>query len=227
MARRSGAKLPKGTTVVDFRSEAAILAKLGSEAKLRAEYSRQRSIIRKRIERMKEAGETTNQFYQRFGDLKRALPTAKGLSTSEMAKRMAATARAIGGGYQATLTEVKTSRKAAMERVRREAEDVGDLETADFLSKELTPKQAEKVGKVWAIVRAVMGKSIGKTLGSGDTDVKIHQVVIEGGQSVLGMASQVLTDFDADIATLETIKERFTQTGKTRVAWAKAHRRGK
>lgn len=227
MARRTGARLPEGTTVVDFRSPASILEALGSDAAIRKEYSRQRSIIRKRIERMAQAGETANQFYQRFGDLKRALPTAKGMSTQEMAQRMAAMARAIGGGYQSTLTEVKEARKSAMERVRQEAEEAGDDMTASFLSKELTPKQAEKVGRVWNIIRGVMGKSIGKVIGSSGIDVKIHETVIDGrGQSVLSMAAQVLSDYDADISTLETLRDRFTQTGKTRVAWAKAHRRG-
>lgn len=226
MAARTGAKLPQGTSIVDFRSPAAILNALGSEKAIRAEYSRQRSIIRKRIERMEKAGETTNTFYQRFGDMKRAIPTAKGLSTEEMKQRLAAMARAIGGGYQSTLTEVKAARKAAMERVRQEAEDAGDAATADFLGKELTPKQAEKVGRVWNIVRGVMGRSLGKLIGSGDMDVKITRVVMEGKQSVLSMAAQVLSDYDADIATLEILRERFTQTGKTRVAWSKAHGRG-
>ena len=226
MAARTGAKLPQGTSIVDFRSPAAILAALGSEKVIRAEYSRQRSIIRKRIERMEKAGETTNTFYQRFGDMKRAIPTAKGLSTEEMSQRLAAMARAIGGGYQSTLTDVKAARKTAMERVRQEAEEAGDDITADFLGKELTPKQAEKVGRVWNIVRGVMGRSLGKLIGSGDMDVKIHRIVMGGKQSVLSMAAQVLSDYDADIATLETLQERFTQTGKTRVAWAKAHGRG-
>ena len=250
MARRSGAKLATGTSVVDYRSPASIVSTFAKQlipgvdsqtilqhlrqnpadqkrvdTAIRAEYSRQRSILRKRVERMEAAGETANQFFSRFGDIKKSMPTAKGLSTQEMMQRMAAMSRAIGGGYQATLTEVKASRKSAMERVRQEAEDAGDDVTADFLSKELTPKQAEKVNRVWAIVRAVMGKSLGKAIGSGGLDVKIHETVIEGGQSVLAMGAQVLSDYDADIADLETIKERFTQTGKTRVAWAKAHRK--
>ena len=224
MPRQRGARLPEGMTILDFRSPSAIESKLTTDAAIRAEYSRQRSIIRKRVERMKAAGETSNAFYRRFGDLEKAMPTAKGLSTKEMEMRMAASARAIGGGYQSTLEQIKAARKASMERVRDEAKAAGDTATADFLDKPLTPKQAEKVNRIWGIVKAILGRSLGKSIGSGETDVKIHQLVLEGGRSVLSMAAQVLSDYDADVQQLETLRERFTTTGKTRVSWDRAHR---
>lgn len=222
---RRSAKLPQGLTPYDFRTPSSIMSALGTEAAVRAEYSRQRSIIRKRVERMAAAGETSNQFYKRFGNLAQAMPTAKGLSTKEMMSRMAASSRAIGGGYQSTMTAVKQSRKETMERLREQAEEEGDDLTADYLSKPLTPKQAEKVNKLWGIIRAVMGKSLGKSIGSGDMEKQIIQMVVAGGQSVLSMAAAVMSHYDADIAELETLKNRFTQTGKTRVAWSKAHGR--
>ena len=70
-----------------------------------------------------------------------------------------------------------------------------------------------------------MGKSLGKSMGSGDVEKQIYKMVVQGGQSVLSMAAAVMSHYDADIAELETLKERFTQTGKTRVAWSKAHGR--
>lgn len=222
---RRGAKLPQGLTPYDFRTPSSIMSALGSDKAVREEYSRQRSIIRKRVERMAAAGETSNQFYKRFGNLAQAMPSAKGLSTKEMMTRLAASSRAIGGGYQSTMTAVKQARKETQERIRQQAEEEGDDETAEFFSKPLTPKQTEKANRIWGIVRAVMGKSLGKSIGSDGMEKQIYQTVVEGGQSVLSMAAAVMSHYDADIAELETLKERFTQTGKTRVAWSKAHGR--
>ena len=228
-ARRQQSRLPQGTTLADFSSPARILAALGNESAIRAEYSRQRSIIRKRVERMAAAGETANQFYQRFGNLGEALPTAKGMSTQQMMLRMAASARAISGSYTSTLGEVKENRREQSKRMAERAREAGDEETAAFFEKGgLSPRQEEKVNKVWGIVRAMMGSAIARGIGSGETENAIVSTVIQGGgRSVLSMATQVMTILNADLDQLEGAGKRFTQTGKTRVAWSKAHGRGR
>lgn len=67
MARRTAARLAPGTTIIDYASPTRILKAFGNDMKaIRAEASRERSIIRKRLERMKKAGETQNRFYQHY-----------------------------------------------------------------------------------------------------------------------------------------------------------------
>lgn len=228
-ARRQQSRLPQGSTLADFSSPARILAALGNESAIRAEYSRQRSIIRKRVERMAAAGETSNPFYRRFGNLGEALPTAKGMSTQEMMRRMAASARAVSGAYTSTLKGVKEQRREQSRRLAEKARAAGDDETAQYFeSGKLTPKQEEKINKIWGVVRAMMGRSIPRGLGSGETESIIVETVIQGGKrSVLSMATEVLTRLDADVDQLEGAKERFTQTGKTRVSWSRSHGRGR
>ena len=226
MATRRGAKLPPNTSLLDFSTPAKILEKLGSDAAVRREYSRQRSIIRKRVERMAAQGETSSQFYKTFGDLATALPTAKGLSTQEMLMRMTASARAIGGGYQSTLTQVKAARQETASRLADQARQVGDVETANALERGLTPSQMEKMGKLWGILRATMGKRFSRAIGSGDINLMIAETVIEGKRSVLSMAATLINDLGGGTAELEGAMERYTQTGKERVAWTRSHRKG-
>ena len=177
---------------------------------------------------MAAAGETANPFYQRFGNLGESLPTAKGMSTGEMMRRMAASARAISGSYRSTLEGVKEQRREQSRRLAERAREAGDDETADFFeSGSLSPKQEEKVNRVWGIVKAMMGKSIGKALGSDETEAMIVDVVRKGKRTVLSMAAEVISRLDDDVTKLEGAKERFTQTGKTRVSWSKAHGRGR
>lgn len=228
MARRQASRLLPGTTLADYSSPARIRSALGTESAIRAEYSRQRSIIRKRVERLAKAGETSNAFYQRFGNLAEALPTAKGMSTKDMMQRMAASARALSGAYTSTLKGILQQRKEMSERIAKQARERGDIQTADFLeSGKLTGRQEMKIKRVWKIVRAVAGKSIGYALGSGDIDDQIAEAVTGGGskQSALSIASQILTAMDADTQDLERAKKQFTKEGKVRVAWTREQRK--
>lgn len=223
MARRKSL-LKEGTIPSDYRSHRSQLETLGSEAAIRSEYSRLRSIIRKRVERMQEAGETTNRFFSRFGDMDRAIPTAKGLETSEMSMRLSAMAQALGGGYTGTVREIREERKAAMERMAAEAEDAGDDETADFLrSNTPTAKQWDKIHAVMGIVFGTVGRSVG----SKEVEVAAAKLVLgKQKKSALQMAAEVARDLGFDeTGTLSEMKERYRQDGKQRVAWTRAHQR--
>ena len=240
MARRSNAaRLPEGMTLLDFASPAAIMrAFQGDEKRIRAEYSRQRSIVRKRVERMKAAGETDNFVFRKYGDLKQALPTAKQLTTRQMMEILTNTGSTIAGGYQSTLSDIRQRRRKlkktieeAQQQQREKAkgkkgvsaaagEDGGDEGEA------LTDAQVKKVQQLMGMTQFVLGKAQ-------DSDTILEEatkIVKRGGKqrNLLTMAAEILTRFDADVEDLEGLRSRFTAKGTTRVSWAKAHKgRGK
>lgn len=239
MARRSNAaKLPEGMTLLDFASPAAIMrAFQGDEKRIRAEYSRQRSIVRKRVERMAAAGETDNFVFRKYGDLKQALPTADQLSTRQMMEILTNTGSTIAGGYQSTLSDIRQRRRKlrktieeAQEKQRGKAkgkkgaaaagEDGGDDGEA------LTDAQVKKIQQLMGMTQFVLGKAQ-------DSDTILEEatkIVKRGGKqrNLLTMAAEILTRFDADVEDLEGLRSRFTAKGTTRVSWAKVHKgRGK
>ena len=228
MAQKS--LLREGTIPHDYRSLASQIRTLGSEHDVREEYSRLRSIIRKRVERMASAGETENTFYRKFGDLGHALPSARGLSTQELSMRLSVAAHALGGGFSGTVREIKESRRAAMERLAQQAEDEGDDETAEFFRDpaNINPKKWAKFQKVMGLVFSVVGKSVG----SGDVEQAAAKIVLgETGKkkSVLQMAAEVTSDLgldpDTEMNLLEFMKKRYREDGQERVSWKKAHKR--
>ena len=236
MARRSNAaKLPEGLTLLDFASPAAIMrAFQGDEKRIRAEYSRQRSIVRKRVERMKAAGETDNFVYRKYGDLKQALPTADQLSTRQMMEILTNTGSTIAGGYQSTLSDIR-QRRRRLKKTIEEAQERGKAKgkkgaaAADEGGDEgeaLTDAQVKKIQQLMGMTQFVLGKAQ-------DSDTILEEatkIVKRGGKqrNLLTMAAEILTRFDADVEDLEGLRSRFTAKGTTRVSWAKAHKgRGK
>ncbi len=236
MARRSNAaKLPEGLTLLDFASPAAIMrAFQGDEKRIRAEYSRQRSIVRKRVERMKAAGETDNFVYRKYGDLKQALPTADQLSTRQMMEILTNTGSTIAGGYQSTLSDIRQCRRR-LKKTIEEAQERGKAKgkkgaaAADEGGDEgeaLTDAQVKKIQQLMGMTQFVLGKAQ-------DSDTILEEatkIVKRGGKqrNLLTMAAEILTRFDADVEDLEGLRSRFTAKGTTRVSWAKAHKgRGK
>lgn len=239
MARRSNAaRLPEGMTLLDFASPAAIMrAFQGDEKRIRAEYSRQRSIVRKRVERMQAAGETDNFVFRKYGDLQQALPVANKLTTRQMMEILTNTGSTIAGGYQSTLSDIRQRRRKlkktiaeAQQQQREKAkrkkgaaaadEDGGDEGEA------LTDAQVKKIQQLMGMTQFVLGKAQ-------DSDTILEEatkIVKRGGKqrNLLTMAAEILTRFDADVEDLEGLRSRFTAKGTTRVSWAKAHKgRGK
>ena len=229
MARRSsGARLPEGKLLVDFASPARIRAAYeNDERAIRAEYSRQRSIIRKRIERMEAAGETYNRTFQLYGDLKKALPSARGLTTDQMMKLMSGTAAQLGAGYQSTVRDVKAGRRAAQETLRAAAEAMGDDDLSEKLSKDLTPKQYAAVGRVMGMLKAFAPPG---TIDTNEMwEATTLEVIKKGGskRSLLAIANDVIGKLDLDV-DISDVADKYTTRGTIRVSWSKAHgKRGK
>lgn len=237
MARRSNAaKLPEGMTLLDFASPAAIMRAFeGDEKRIRAEYSRQRSIVRKRVERMKAAGETDNFVYRKYGDIKNDLPTADQLTTRQMMEILTNTGSTIAGGYQSTLSDIR-QRRRRLKKTIEEAQERGKAkgkkgasaadEGAGDEGEALTDAQVKKIQQLMGMTQFVLGKAQ-------DSDTILEEatkIVKRGGKqrNLLTMAAEILTRFDADVEDLEGLRSRFTAKGTTRVSWAKAHKgRGK
>lgn len=227
MSTRKQAGLKSGTTLTDYASGSRIEKAFGGSMKdIRAEYSRQRSIIRKRVERMEEAGETYNKFYGIFGD-RSAIPSAKGLTDAQVLKHLSMTAQAIGGGYVSTVSEIRERREELRERMLAEAEEYQDVELAEVLKKPLTPKQYGQVGRVMGMIR----QAIGQYVGSDEVYQEALKVVLKDGgkTSLLTLANKVLnmTMGEENVSTefLENMKEKYTAKGTVRVSYKKAHRK--
>lgn len=229
MAKRQGATLARGTTFLDYASPAKILAAFENDMrKIRAEYSRQRSIIRKRVERMEKAGEIYNPYYERYGrnrDL--ALPTVKNLSDADLLLMLSSTARGISGGYQATVSEIRESRADTLGALKAQAEAAGDEDLAEALSKGLSAKQLSQVGRIMGMIKRVVGKTE-----DSDTVRQFAMRVVLGkrkGESLLSMAARTMDllgvgdDEEGSPSNLEALKERYTTKGTVRVSWKKAH----
>ena len=223
MARRKGASLPAGLSITDFASPARVLNALGSPATIRAEYSRQRSIIRKRVERMAAAGETANKFYNLFGNIQKDLPRVKDLTIEQMSKLLASTSRAIAGGYQATLTEVRATRRDITAALRMEAELGGDTALAAALEKDPTPQQMERINRLMGMIQKTVGR---KTMDSNELRQSATLAVMtsKSKTSLLRLGGQIMQRMGLDDAdNLEGLKDRFTAAGTTRVAWSRVH----
>ena len=103
MARKY-AGFSKGT-LADYASPSRIENLFNNSMKdIRAEASRMRSIIRKRMERMEIAGETTNRSFELFGDRKTSLPSINSMTDAQVKEFMSRAAQQIGGGHMATLS---------------------------------------------------------------------------------------------------------------------------
>lgn len=141
----AGIGLGYGTTLLDYTGAAApLIAKMGSSEALRQEYMRMRAVVQKRIKRLSANEETNNAFYRLFSD-KRTLPTQKGMTDTEIARRMAQMARAIAGDVPSTVGEIRQARKARMKQERAEilARAIGKEERKR--GRPLTPKEARAV----------------------------------------------------------------------------------
>ena len=234
MAQRRGAKLEKGS-LTDYASPARIMALFEGDMKaIRAAYSRHRSIIRKRVERMAAAGETHNITFGKFGNVRTQLPTVNSLTDAQVLEMLSATAGQIGGGYRsATLSGIKMSRIDWQREAARDAREAGDLETASKLTKrDMSASQWDRVGRLMGMVKKVTGAF---SPGSGEQYSAVIQEVVGSGYqpNLFKLAQSIFDKFGIQEDTegrlvMESVKEKYTAKGSVRISWQKVHkRRGK
>lgn len=231
MAKRTGARLAEGTTLIDYASHSRIMKAFNNDMRaIRAEASRERSIIRKRIERMEKAGETYNKFYEKYGQNKEAmLPNLKNLSDAEVLEFLGMYAQGLGGGYQSTVTDIRKSREEVVESLRLEAEESGDEEFAFALAKPPTAKQMADVGRLMGMIQKVVGKLVD----SGTTYQLAMKMILgrDKKESLLSKASRMMQtlgldeDEDGNVSRLEELKKTFKANGQYRASYLKS--RGK
>lgn len=234
MAKIKYAKLKKGTTLVDYATPTKIVSAFeGDFSAIREEYSRLRSIVRKRVERMEKAGETDNPTYQRYGNVKVQLPTVKELSDYQILQMLSNLAQQVGGGFKtATLSQIRETRNEWRDMLNEIAEDSGDEELKELLkSKKLTDARIKTMQRMLGMIQKVVGTQL-----SSDEVIETTLKVVlshESGTSLLQMAAEVINELGIDTDmhgkdALESLRERYTAEGTTRVNWAKAHKkRGK
>ena len=220
MARQKSALRP-GLTELDFRSMTSIREALGDEKAIRAEYSRMRSIIRKRVERLGSAGETKNWMHRTFGNVAENLPTAKGMSTRDMMMRMAPMARALSGSYQTTLKEIRKSRKKAIQTISQEAKQSGQAKEAVDLG-QMTDAEYEKYKILMGMIENVIGRQVAYSKGLIGSVVETMSDR-KPGESIRDLAKRAISIMELSEQKKRDAKHsleyRWTTKGKTKVAW--------
>lgn len=231
MAQRRGAKLEKGT-LVDYASASRIMKLFEGDMKaIRAEYSRQRSIIRKRVERMAAAGETHNITFGKFGNVRNQLPTVRSLTDAQVLEMLQATAGQIASGYRtATLSGIKMSRIDWQKQAAHDAKAAGDTETAEKLTaRDLSAAQWDRIGRLMGMVTKVTANL---SVGSDEVYTSVIQEVVGGGyEPNLFKTAQTIFDIldiqedKDDKLAMESVKEKYTAKGTVRVSWKKARQK--
>ena len=215
---------------IDYASPARILKAFGNDmAEIRKEYSRQRSIIRKRVERMAEAGMTRNATFERFGDVKTQLPTVKSLSDRQLLEMLSSTAHEIGAGYQtSTVSGIRASRQARVNRLKAEADQEDDEETEDYLDRPITDRQWDRINRTLGMIQRVMGY-----YNEGSSELVMKYVLEKGKskRSLVDIAMDVMKEIGVDMEEMDmksTLSEKYTREGKVKASFKKAHqKRGK
>lgn len=229
---RRGATLAPGTTLPDYSSQERIKRAFNDDmAAIRREYSRQRSIIRKRVERLEAAGETHNVFYNKYSKLDKVLPSARGLSDQELMQAMARSAHGIGAGMLSTVSEVRASREEQIGGLKAEADYYDDAELVERLEKGISAAQLEQMQRIMGMIQKVVGAI--------DDSNRLRQeatkTVLFGDErlSILSKAAQVINNLglgDENEDAIAELKKIYTLKGTVRVSYKKAHskrRRGR
>ena len=225
------ASLPAGMTLLDFASPARIMKAFDNDMKaIRAEYSRERSINRKRVERMREAGETYNPYYKHYGEkFDKVMPSARELTDQELLRALSVAAHGIGGGYLSTVKDIRESRTDTIEALKLQAEDDEDEELLAALSKKPTAKQMADVGKMMGMIE----RTVGKLMDSGTVYQEAIKSVMNGkkGESLLTKTARVMqelgidTDETGEQDNLERLKSMHTQKGDLRASYKKSRQK--
>ena len=229
MPKRSKSYL-KGKTLMDFSSPMRILETFGNNDRaIREEYSRQRSIIRKRIERLELAGEVNNWLYQRFGNFAIEMPTARELTTKQMMMIMKSSAGVLSGAYQdVTLRSIKKSQREAFRTAAKTASHYGDKETADILRTPKAKELWEQIIRVYGMIKpekqtiyAMLGEAAHQVIKRYEQEEKR-----KGGPrniSLITIAGSVAKAMGMDKdKTIADIKKVYTGEGKKKPDFKKA-----
>ena len=229
MATNPKSRLAPGTTLPDYSTPSRILAAFGGDmSKVRAEYSRQRSIVRKRLDRMEAAGETYNKFYEYYKDRNNMIPSARSLSDHDLMDAMRRTAMALSGGFKGTVTEVKESRENVVDDMIAEAEEAEDYEFAEMLRGPVSSKQLAQMGSVMGMIQRV----IGRTYSSDELRQTALKYVLQNpNESLLSKASRIMIDLGygeddgTSLQKLEQLKAMHTEDGHFTVQYKQSRRK--
>lgn len=232
MAMRHTVNLAKGTQLTDYANPSRIMRAFdGDMSRIRAEYSRQRSIIRKRIERMESAGEVHNDFYRRFGNMKESIPSLKGLSNEQVMRAMSGTANALVGGYQTTLKEIRQARQEAFEEFKAQAENAGDKKLVAELNKQGLTSEA------YDNIKTLMGYMQNAGVIKFKPSKPVYDAVIKeyykrkDGESLADIASKVVKKLrlrvsdDQRAEIMENIQRGANASGGKTVSFDKARKK--
>lgn len=229
---RHTVNLAKGTQLTDYANPSRIMRAFdGDMSRIRAEYSRQRSIIRKRIERMEAAGEIHNDFYRRFGNMQEAIPSLKGLSNEQVMRAMSGTANALVGGYQTTLKEIRQARQEAFEEFKAQAENAGDKKLVAELNKQGLTSEA------YDNIKTLMGYMQNAGVIKFKPSKPVYDAVIKeyykrkDGESLADVASKVVKKLrlrvsdDQRVEIMEKIQRGANTAGGKTVSFDKARKK--
>ena len=229
MSTKKGAGLAKGTRLADYASPSRIKTAFDNNEKaIRAEYSRQRSIVRKRIERLEKAGEVYNEFYERFGNLDQSLPSLKNLTTEQAMRLMSSSASALAGGYQTSLSEIRSAREDVLESLAAQAEEEEDYETAEMLRTDMSPAKFDRMRRLMGILNHA---GVTRFKPSGDTWKAAAQAILSNDShtSLLKLAGEVMDklgiEFEDQVKFMQSAKETYTAKGRYRVSYQKARQK--
>lgn len=232
MPRPNKNKLNPTKSLVDYASQDRILKAYDNNMKaIREDASRYRNIIRKRLDRMEAAGETTNPYYNYYKDRETKLGTVRGMSDEEVMRILPTWAAGVSGAYQDTLTAVKQARADLVESWRLYAEEEGDEDLADLLSNP-TPEQMAAIGKLMGMITYAVGVK-GKLLDSATVYQEAMKAVLGNKKgSLLTKAANIINnmglDDSEDASGLSKMKEKYSWQGGVKVSYQKSHKkRGK
>lgn len=219
---RTKSSLREGLTELDFSSQTRIRAALGDEKAIRAEYSRMRSIIRKRINELEKANVKRNWLYRTFGDMQKQLPTARGMSTRDMMKRMAPMARALSGSYKQTnLRDIRRTEAKTIKTIADQAKTAGQVADAKDIGT-WTDAEFEKFKILMGMIENVVGRQLSYDKGI-TAAVSAALQNRQPGQSLRDMAKKAVDLMGMSRRAKQNAKHslefRWTAKGKTKVSW--------
>lgn len=180
------------------------LMNIASEKQLRAEYSRLRSIARKRLERLGASKYATGQTYLTYKNKFTALPQIK--SVSQVAKKLADVYRFLN-------LDTSSIRPTA---TSRGAQAVEDLTVKRFQEKGFKWVSKKNLNKVTDYLE--FNRSLQKG-GRYDSERVLEMLETMEDRNV--NISQVKKDFDFWMQNYETIDEVPEKPGKTTASWLK------
>lgn len=221
---------------IDYASPARIMRLFNNDmSAIRKEYSRQRSIIRKRVERMEKAGLTHNKTFERFGDVKTQLPPVKSLSDRQLLEMISSTAHEIGAGYQnSTVSGIRQSRTQTISEIKDQAELYKDEELKQLLNRDMTDRQYDRMLRVMGMVERVIGyyntsvrkEAMNYVLETGKSKRSLVEIAIDA-ITALGVPTGLQDDNpEKQRQNIRAqVADKYNREGKVKVSYKKAHKK--